>query len=134
MRRAAATLAVVVAGLPAVAGPGVPGADYFTGLYSRVGRDGGNPSGLIDDEVLVMPDGGNLAIEECGGGRTKLVFSPFSEIENLLEGNTAQGWLYCLFHNNGQNYPILTCQAEDGALYTLWPLEDRFADTSLDCG
>ncbi len=39
----------------------------------------------------------------------------------------------CLFHNNGYNRPILTCRAQDGAAYTLWPVASG-ADAVLDCG
>jgi hypothetical protein len=116
---------------PAVAGPGVPGPDYFTGTYDRVGRDAAAVPGLVDDHLRIAPDGPNgLRLTGCGGEVGRLVFAPFSEIENLMEGVIDAKPVWCLFHNNGDNYPILTCSGDpaNGLRLTLWPADDFATD------
>jgi hypothetical protein len=132
--RAAAAVGLALLAAPASAGPGVPGADYFRGLYERVGREGGDRPRLFDDHVRIVPDGTNLSVTSCDAPPLRLVFDPWSEIVNLLAGEDADGPLWCLFHNNGDNYPILTCRSAAGGAWTLWPVEDGFSDAPLDCG
>lgn len=131
LRAALAGLLAVLPGMVS-AGPGVPGPDYFKGLYVRVGRDAATPPALIDDLVRLEPRGTGLTLKSCAAADIALTFDPWSEIENLIVGPPATRGLWCLFHNNGQNYPLLTCADEAGTMFTLWPLEDRF-DEALDC-
>lgn len=134
MRRAASLAAVLtLVPLTGAAGPGVPGPDYFNGLYARIGRDGATPPALIDDLVRLEPDGTGLKLKSCAAADVALRFDPWSEIVNLIVAEPAARGLWCLFHNNGDNYPLLTCADEDGRRFTLWPLAERFGEP-LSCG
>jgi hypothetical protein len=104
----------------AMAKPGTPGAEWFTGSYDRVGRDAAGE--LLNDQVSIAPYGDGLQIAACSGRDSVLSFGPVFEIVNLLSGNRGQAQIACLFHNNGYARPILTCQTEDGAAFTLWPM------------
>lgn len=120
--RGAAAIAVLLmaqASVPVMAKPGTPGPAWFTGVFERVGRDASG--GLLDDQVSVRPYGDGLEIVACGGQDSILSFGPAFEIVNLLSGSRGQAAMECLFHNNGYMRPILTCRADDGAAFTLWP-------------
>lgn len=120
--KTSAALALLLAALPVPvsAGPGTPGAAWFSGSYDRVGRDGAGK--LLDDRVGILPLGTGLEITRCGGRDSVLSFGPAFEIDNLLTGQRGSSDLACLFHNNGYSRPILTCRAADGAAFTLWPV------------
>jgi hypothetical protein len=118
----------------AVAGPGTPGPDYFRGLYDRVGRTGAEPSAVIDDRVTIEPAGLGLLMRDCAGQEVRLVFDPWHEAVNFLAGTDGRRQFVCLFHNNGENYPILTCEVSDGARFTLWPRTANFRDAPIACG
>ncbi|MCF1709650.1 hypothetical protein L0V05_12585 [Tabrizicola sp. J26] len=131
-------LAIALAGLllgeAAAAKPGTPGPDYFTGTYQRIGRSGGAEPGLIDDKVAIAPDGDRVTIRGCTGPETLMGFGPAFEIVNLMTGQQAGIGVECLFHNNGYNRPILTCQTQDGAAWTLWPTSFGGPGAPLVCG
>ncbi len=133
MRTFAAALAIGWAAV-AQAGPGVPGADYFSGLYERVGRGAGDEPRFFNDRVHIVPAEGNLALSSCTAPPLVLAFDPWSEIENLLVGRDGDARMWCLFHNNGDNYPILTCRDDAGGAWTLWPVVEGVSDAVLDCG
>lgn len=105
---------------PALAKPGTPGPAYFVGGYERIGRLGN--ATLLNDRVTILPDGQGVVIKGCSGPALSLGFGPAFEVVNLMTGRQAGGTVECLFHNNGYNRPILTCRAQDGAAFTLWPL------------
>lgn len=126
-------LALFIAG-PALAGPGVPGPDYFSGTYQRVGRDGATPPALIDDLVRIVPLRTSVELTFCEGPPIALGFNASFEQENLMVGPSMGGGVECLFHNNGFNLPILTCRVQDGARFTLWRLADVPPDAPLACG
>ncbi len=115
-------LTVQVSAEQALAKPGTPGAAYFARSYDRVGRDGAGA--LLNDQVTIAPFGDGLEIAACAGRDSVLSFGPAFEIVNLLSGQRGPAQIACLFHNNGYSRPILTCQAEDGAAFTLWPLDE----------
>lgn len=117
---------------PAFAGPGVPGAAYFAGTYERVGRDSATPPAIVDDRVTITPRGTGLRLEDCAGRDTRMIFFPTMDGENVILGQTDGADFACLFHNNGLNRPILTCRAEAGGVFTLWPLSTDTAP--LACG
>lgn len=111
---------------------GTPGPHYFAGTYERVGRTGGAEPVLLNDRVSITPAGQSVAIRACTGPETLMGFGPAVEIENLMTGSSEGVGVECLFHNNGYKRPILTCQTQDGASYTLWPLA-KGAKATLDC-
>ncbi len=113
------------------AGPGVPGADWFRGVYERVGRDA---AGVLDDRVHLVPDGVNLRLSACGAPDTGLGFDPYGLRENAMVSGTGAGALTCLFHNDGYNRPVITCRSEEGTRFTLWPVEPGFRTATLTCG
>jgi hypothetical protein len=127
-----AAAALTVAGLPAGAGPGSPGPDYFAGLYERVGRDRfGLP---LNDRVRIDPEGQGLSVEGCSGGALRLGFAPWSLGENFLSGRAAAGEVFvCQFHNDGDNRPIFNCRSGEGSKLTLWPVEGDFRGGTLAC-
>ena len=101
---------------------GTPGPAYFAGIYERVGRD--NAGQFLNDLVTITPAGRDLTIAACSGPSIQLGFGPAFEIVNLMSGMQGDDQVECLFHNNGYNYPILTCRTSGGAVFTLWPKEN----------
>ena len=135
--RASAAVVVLAACLPAtapLAKPGTPGPHYFAGTFERVGRAGGTDPALLDDRVTITPQGQAVVIESCSGPDMLMDFGPAFELENLMIGSMGMVPVECLFHNNGYNRPLLTCRAEDGAVFTLWPVSGAEAGVPLDCG
>jgi hypothetical protein len=128
-----AALAAVLAlwAAAAWAGPGVPGAEWFHGVYERVGRDA---AGLLDDRVHLVPEGENLRLTACGVPDMPLGFDPYGLRENGMVSGTGSGALSCLFHNDGFNRPVITCRSETGTRFTLWPVEPGFRTETLTCG
>lgn len=132
MRRALTLAAGVALGAGmALAGPGVPGAAWFTGLYERVGRDG---AGALDDRVYLAPERGNLRMTACGAADVQLGFDPYGLRENSIVSGRDAGALSCLFHNDGYNRPVITCRSDTGERFTLWPVEPDFRTALLECG
>jgi hypothetical protein len=135
--RASAAVLVFAACLPTtapLAKPGTPGPHYFAGTFERVGRAGGTDPALLDDRVTITPQGQAVVIESCSGPDILMDFGPAFEVENLMTGQMGMVPVECLFHNNGYNRPLLTCRAEDGAVFTLWPVSGPEAGVPLDCG
>lgn len=99
---------------------GTPGTGWFIGTYERVGRDGSGA--LLNDQISLVPLGDGLQIMTCSGQDSTLSYGPAFEIVNLLSGSRGQMAMDCLFHKDGNLRPILTCRAEDGASFTLWPM------------
>ena len=135
--RAAAAVLGLVACLTATAPsakPGTPGPHYFAGTFERTGRTGGTDPALLDDRVTITPQGQAVVIESCAGPDMLMDFGPAFELENLMTGSMGMVPVECLFHNNGYNRPLLTCRAEDGAVFTLWPVSGTKAGVPLDCG
>lgn len=127
-------LAVILAGLAgaATAGPGVPGPDWFTGVYERVGRDAGQAA--LDDRVRLAPEGVDLRMTACTGPDLRIHFDPYGLRENALVAGQGAAALSCLFHNDGYSRPVITCRSEQGQRFTLWPVEPGFRTATLDCG
>ncbi len=121
-------VAVLMIATPALAKPGTPGPEYFSGIYERIGR--ATAQALINDRVAISPAGQGVVIRSCAGRPLRMGFGPAFEINNLMTGEQAGVAVECLFHNNGYNRPILTCRAKDGAAFTLWPT----TSSKLDCG
>ncbi len=105
-----------------------PPADYFTGVYQRVGRDSATPPGLVNDVVRLDPAPGGLALTVCGAGSGQtpfiLAFDQIGDVTNLLWGGEGEDELWCLYGNNGDNYPLLTCSSTNESRVTLWPEPD----------
>jgi hypothetical protein len=116
--------AVVLILLPGVAVAERPNLGYFVGLYDRVGRDaeGRLISGLVRLDEL----GGSLALTECPlpspDPPLVLAYDDGFETPNFLTGREGPFLLWCQYFNDSQNYPILNCQSDGGAIFTLWPL------------
>ena len=129
-------LFLAVAPVPCLAGPGVPGPAYFAGTYERVGRDSALPPRFMDDRVSITVMGRGLRLEDCAGAETRMFFFPTMDGENVILGQTDGADFACLFHNNGENRPILTCRADAGGLFTLWPVAVAVGAMSgpLHCG
>lgn len=132
--RPAALLAALLAATGATgAGAEMP-PDYFTGVYERVGRSGGGvEAALIDDLVRLGPDpaGGGLLMSVClpegapGRAPLRLAFETFGDVPNLLSAEDGGQALFCQAFNDAGNYPILACQTDAGAKFTLWAAPDR---------
>jgi hypothetical protein len=99
-----------------------PPPEYFTGVYERIGRDGSGR--MVNDVVRIDPGEGGLVLRVCGAGAgqvpERLAFDTFGDVQNLLTGDG----LWCLFSNNGDNYPLLNCAGDGAARATLWPEPD----------
>ncbi len=107
-----------------------PPPEYFTGTYERVGRDGAAVPGLLNDVVRLDPVDGGLALTVCGDGPQEgpplvLAFDETGDVTNLLQGKDGPFELWCLYANDGDNYPLLTCTSDGGARFLLWPEPDR---------
>jgi hypothetical protein len=126
------TLICLAIAAPVFAGPGVPGPAYFAGTYERVGRDSASPPRFVDDQVTITARGTGLRLQDCAGSDTKMIFFPTMDGENVILGQTDGADFACLFHNNGANRPILTCRADAGGVFTLWPVTTDTAP--LQCG
>lgn len=123
-------LALVLVAGPVAAGPGVPGADWFAGLYERVGRDAeGRP---VNDRVRITGAGDWLTVEACGEPPLALRFLPFSLRENGL--GSADGTMACLFHTDAGVRPLLTCEDAGLLRLTLWNTGPEFRAGTLECG
>ena len=131
MKAGAAVLAAALWG--AVAAPASaqepPPPDYFTGIYERVGRDGGTPPGLMNDMVRIVAVSGGLEVSACNAGMrsTPIVLrhDRFGDVGNLLSTGTDEAWVGCQYFNDMDNYPILNGHDGKGALFTLWPAPDQ---------
>jgi hypothetical protein len=119
MRRRVLVLGMVFAAGAAVAE--TPPPEYFEGRYRAIGRDGGEPPGLVDGDLRLEPAPDGLAVTGCGGVTGSLLFSTEMEVGNALEGRIGDWAVWCLYNSDTDNYPILTCGAEDGLRITLWP-------------
>lgn len=108
-----------------------PDTGFFTGVYERVGRSGAAPPGLIDDLVRIAPAEGVWALDlsPCvtvpePDATIRLAPSGYEEVPNILEGKAGPFGLWCQYFVDHSNYPILSCQSEMGARFTLWPITD----------
>jgi hypothetical protein len=110
------------------AGAEVPPADFFTGRYAAVGRDESEPPRLIDGWIDLAPGGKGLEVSTCDGAGGHLDFVSMFEADNFLAGHIGR-WrdVWCLFANDGNNYPMINCATEDGLRLTLWPGVDAGA-------
>lgn len=109
-----------------------PDTSFFTGVYERVGRSGAEVPALIDDLVRITPVDGTWALDvfPCAtvadqDAPIRLNPLDFGEVPNILEGQAGPSGLWCQYFTDHSNYPILTCQSEMGARFTLWPITDE---------
>lgn len=109
-----------------------PDTSFFTGVYERVGRSGAEAPALIDDLVRIAPVKGIWALDvvPCATGADhdapiRLNPSGYDEVPNLVVGKAGSFGLWCQYFTDHSNYPILTCQSETGARFTLWPITDE---------
>ncbi|NGM46832.1 hypothetical protein G5B31_14945 [Rhodobacter sp. SGA-6-6] len=117
---------------------GRPDPSFFTGIYERVGRDGTDPPGLLDDLLRIQPtvQGWGLLVTRCDGPGElswplELRPSSYDEVPNILVAGGGPPDLWCQYFTDHSNYPILTCEAASGARFTLWAVTD---DRAADCG
>ena len=123
-------LALTLAAAPALADP--PPLGFFTGRYSVTGRDDTSPPALVDGSLYLAPRDGGLAVQTCDGPAGQLGFTTMFEADYLI-GTIGRWELWCIFQNDGNNYPILNnCATEDGVRITLWPAAEPEA-TAPDC-
>ncbi len=108
---ASALVLAVTMAAPAQAEPPPP--EYFTGVYERIGRSGGEDPTLLNDLWRIDPSGSELRLTPCRGKAPArlLRFDRFGDLDNLLSGPDG---LWCQFFNDGGNYALLSCGAEDG--------------------
>ncbi len=119
-------LGLGTSGQPALAE--TPPPDYFTGVYERIGRTGGTNPGLLNDLWRIDPaPNGSFRLSSCTANSPEpafdLRFTRLGDLENLLEGGT-DGGLWCQFFNDGGNYPLLFCGAEDGRAFQMRVVTD----------
>jgi len=102
----------------------VPPVDYFTGVYERIGRSGGANPVLLNDlwRIDPAPDGA-LRLSPCARTepRHDLRFARLGDLTNLLAG---EGGLWCQVFNDGGNYPLFSCGAEDGSAFQMRVVTD----------
>ncbi|WP_157970886.1 hypothetical protein [Pseudogemmobacter bohemicus] len=128
-----AALALVLVSGAAAAEERRPDPSYFTGVYERVGRSGAEIPALIDDLVRIAPtpEGWGLLLYSCAGGMQPdgwpIEFRPdeYGEVPNILAAKDGPFALWCQYFNDHSNYPILPCQSDMGAQFTLWPVTDE---------
>jgi hypothetical protein len=137
VRRAVALLALVP-GMAMAEGERPP-ADYFTGVYERVGRTADAEPGLLDDLVRLAPDpqARGLVMTVCapeGAPGTKpllLLWDKFGDATNLLRADEGGVGLFCQYFNDVGNYPVIICGTGDAAgRYALWAVTD---DRAVGC-
>jgi hypothetical protein len=109
---------------------------YFSGHYERVGRSADGM--LLDDLVRLSPMDKGFAFSVCEEALDllpplRLDFTTAPEGQTVLAGRDGPFQLWCQAHNDGQNYPILTCTSDGGARFTLWPVYDTFSGQALPC-
>lgn len=114
---------------PAVAQ--VPPADFFTGLYERVGRDADGE--LISDFVRLDPAGEGLKMSLCpisdsAAPLAELYLATFEGVDLLIIslGDTE---IWCEFYKHEGSYAMIFCEGVDSKeKFTLWPLPNGGAD------
>ncbi len=101
----------------------LPPLDYFTGYYERVGRDAEGK--LMEGYVHLNAVGDALQLAECPLSALEppmsLAYDNTFETPNFISGRKGPFRMACQFFNDSQNYPILNCWSDGGALFTLWP-------------
>lgn len=131
MRRAIALLALMPG--MAMADGERPPAEYFTGVYERVGRTADAEPGLLNDLVRLAPDpqGQGLLMTICAPegapGTTPLLlrWDEFGDLANLLSADEGGAGLYCQYFSDAGNYPVIACGTGNGVgRYTLWAVTD----------
>ncbi|MCR8726306.1 hypothetical protein [Frigidibacter sp. ROC022] len=110
-----------------------PPPEFFQGRYRVVGRDAATPPKLIDEDVRLEVAGKGLTSHLCGRPEGRMDYDSIFEADNFLHGGVGPWVVWCLYTNNGSNYPILNCGGDAGELFTLFPDEGGFAEP-LDCG
>lgn len=132
---------------PASAFADVPPPEYFTGVYQRIGRSSGANPVLLNDLWRIDPaQTGALHLSPCTrsgntntntntngtatsiGSAHDLRFARFGDLTNLLEGD---GGLWCQVFNDGGNYPLLSCGAEDGSAFQMRAVTDDRASACV---
>ncbi len=101
-----------------------PVIDYFTGLYERIGRDAEGK--LLQGFVRLDVEGATLQLSQCPSSGLAppltLAYDDTFETPNFLSGREGPFQLACQYFNDSQNYPILNCRSDGGAVFTLWPM------------
>ena len=122
--RLALCTAIILASAGAgAAKTGTPGPGYFAGSYQMVGRTAGQVPALQNAPARITAQGRDVVIKTCAAPDIVMGFGPAFEVVNLMTGDQAGDVVECLFHNNGNNRPILTCRSDAGAAFTLWPVQ-----------
>lgn len=105
----------------------MPPLQYFEGKYKAVGLLSDK---LVSDEVSITKDGKKLTMHSAQLGDGWLETNPrVREGASPLTGQLKGLQLFCLFQNDPDNYPRLTCRIEpqsedvDAGLLTLWPVK-----------
>ena len=127
-RGAALRWAALIAAIltpPVAAKVGTPGLAWFAGHYDRIGHDGGTPQRPFRDGVHLIFRGDRIEMTDCDGRRMTLIHDPSFDYADHLVGHVDDAPVDCQFRNNGAGRPVLTCEAEGGAAFTLWPVPAR---------
>lgn len=103
----------------------VPPLQYFVGEYLVIGRVAGS---LADGMVVATENNERLQLKTdfLGNGWLALNDSQ-NELTAPLTGEIGNRDLFCLYTNDGDNYPIINCRLEIGGEHefdgylTLWP-------------
>ncbi|MEP3277525.1 MAG: hypothetical protein ABJN26_15025 [Stappiaceae bacterium] len=107
---------------------GQPPLSYFDGNYEIVGRQADSLTELVGGDLTIATQGERLILTSKTAGRGWLARkSGGGEGASPLAGKLNGREIFCLFQNDPDNYPRLTCKTQpntpDGApgLYTFWP-------------
>ncbi|MEZ5779902.1 MAG: hypothetical protein R3E44_16225 [Paracoccaceae bacterium] len=111
-----------------------PAPEYFKGRYLIVGTVDAEPPRLVHDQLRLDVDGDELVVSSCKSGAGRLRRGTGFEVPNVYEGDIGDWDVFCEFHNDSSNYPVLLCLSQTGARLTLWSMQDGSADTLLGCG
>ncbi len=107
----------------------LPPMGYFAGRYEIVGRVADDSSTFISGHASLSADGERLFLTSKTIGKGWLAKNPsLREGASPLAGELDGREMFCLFQNDPDNYPRLTCKTQPGSpngvpgLLTLWPM------------
>lgn len=120
-------LAVTIAATLPVSASELPPMGYFAGSYEAVGRMPGTDVETFSRSLTIAAETDRLLLDLDGVGAGFLeVRREGPEGAAPYAGRLAEFWIDCLFQNDPDNYPILTCKFWDRdrsgeGVVTYWP-------------
>lgn len=128
MRTKCLALLIVFGSAFAAFAESLPPMGYFAGRYEIVWRAADSAETFIGGHVRMTAEGDRLILSSETVGEGWLARNPSTrEGASPLAGKLGGREMLCLFQNDPDNYPRLTCKTEPGSpegkpgLLTFWP-------------